>query len=239
MMKKTAVLLLLLNLPIFANTSGCQLNDTTNFKASYTFQTPQGENQLNYYRAPKQSAFEYKAQGVTEVWHKTANDKAYLIRGFDADKRSIEYEVIDLKMENQNSAWQKKKNIMNPESFDFDKVVIEEKAGCKLAHYAKSDDDREITMVWNQSKDILVDLEVKQKGKVAYHYALSKIETLDKSNNHLAEVLAYDRTDFADIGDNESDPFFRKMINLGFVSHHEVNIINAKGQQVEAEAHHH
>ena len=43
----------------------------------------------------------------------------------------------------------------------------------------------------------------------------------------------YQTTDYADIGDNESDPFLAKMINLGFVEHGASGFYHADGSPIE------
>ena len=48
----------------------------------------------------------------------------------------------------------------------------------------------------------------------------------------------YQTTDYTDIGDNESDPFLMKMINLGFVEHGASGFYDAQGNTLEGEHHH-
>ena len=50
--------------------------------------------------------------------------------------------------------------------------------------------------------------------------------------------LDYQTTDYADIGDSESDPFLRKMINLGFVEHGSSGMYDAQGNDIGGEHHH-
>ncbi|MBX2880378.1 MAG: hypothetical protein KTR32_10625 [Granulosicoccus sp.] len=38
--------------------------------------------------------------------------------------------------------------------------------------------------------------------------------------------------DFADIGDNESDPFLKTMITFGFISHGASGFYDSSGQQI-------
>ncbi len=40
-------------------------------------------------------------------------------------------------------------------------------------------------------------------------------------------------TDYSDVGDNESDPFVRKMINMGFVSLGTLGVYNLNGQVID------
>jgi len=236
---KYYLLLSFLSLSIFASTFVCEEESNNNFVARYEIQTPQGKSAVNYYRLKDRSAFEYTQQGITEVWTKTINNNASMIKGFDKDQRSIEYETIDLTMDKKNSSWNKRSNLMHPKDFNFKNNSVKTINGCVVKHYEKSENGKSISMDWNEKRDILVNFEIKDQKKVYYDYQLKSLKSLDLEDNHIVKVQGYERTDFADIGDNESDPFFRKMINLGFITHHETNIINDKGQLVEAESHHH
>ncbi|PHR59560.1 MAG: hypothetical protein COA44_01050 [Arcobacter sp.] len=237
-MIKTTLFLTLCSLNLLALPVSCDIHTNNNFVAKYTITTPHTQNKINYYRVDKQRAFEYLNQGITEVWTKAPKNQVTLIRGFDKEKRSIEYESIDLKMENKSSVWDIRKNIMNPESFNFTKPSKKHIKGCTLRHYGKIENGKTITMDWNKEGDVLVRFEVKKKDEILYLYTLDEFQKIDTQNNHLKTVMSYDRTDFADIGDNESDPFFRKMINLGFISHHEANIIDAEGNTLSLEDSH-
>ena len=48
----------------------------------------------------------------------------------------------------------------------------------------------------------------------------------------------YQTTDYADVGDNESDPMLAKMIKLGFISHGASGFYHADGTQIESGHHH-
>jgi hypothetical protein len=60
--------------------------------------------------------------------------------------------------------------------------------------------------------------EVSSSGKATWTLE-GMVSEADEVRKHFATRAGYQTTDYADIGDNESDPFFLKMMNLGFVDH--------------------
>jgi len=196
-------------------------------QAQYKVWTSMQTSYINYYKKDNYVAYEYISQGITEVWKKMPNDKVALTRGFDVHKRSIEYDAIDLKMEHANSSWKAHQNIVNPEELDYDLCETLLKDEKNIAHYIKRDEREQMDIYWDIDKDILISYTIKNDYEYKLIYELVSMD--HRKNSHVKQVLAYDTTDFSDIGDNESDSFFRRMINLGFISHHEANIIDANG----------
>lgn len=60
----------------------------------------------------------------------------------------------------------------------------------------------------------------------------------DKVGDRFAAWDSHATTDFADIGDNESDPFLMRMINLGFISHGASGFYDASGNMISSGAGH-
>ena len=236
---KKILLIAVLILTAFANTSSTMKQSSfQNFEAQYKVWTPKETKTINYYRYGAKVAYEYPVQGITEVWTQMPNNRATLVRGFDHDKRSIEYDTIDLKMEKKNSTWKQHANIMSPKNFKFNSVVQQTINDIEVLHYSKKEGSRVMDMYWDTQRDLLFSFSIKENNVPLFTYQLISVEKKSINDSHVAQVLAYDTTDFADIGDNESDPFFRKMINLGFIAHHEANIIDANGNNLEL-AHNH
>jgi len=239
---KLSISFLLLSVSLFATTNpypfSCQEAINTDFVAKYEMQTPKTTTSVNYYRQASKIAYEYPEQGMTEVWIKMPHNQTSLIRGFDHYKKSIEYEPIDLKMENKNSSWTQQENFLSPAQFGFKEGSKSSINGCVISHFERKENGKSILIDWYEPKKLLLSFEMKNREKTSYKYTLSSFEKITPEVNHLQNVLNYDATDFADIGDNESDPFFRKMINLGFISHHEANIIDENGNRIETQEHH-
>jgi len=223
---------------LFAEATGginCKKTVLDSFVASYEIRTPKKTTLMNYYRIGDSVAYEYTNQKMTEVWKKSVNGQAQLVRAFDAYNRSIEYDPIDVKMEHQSSSWDMHKNLATPELFHLDNALVSSKDGCAYQHYKKRISGKSIIMDFEANNQLLLSLEVKKDNEILYSYKLKNVKSIDKKQNHLVSVLSYDSTDFADIGDNESDPFLSRMITLGFITHKEANIIDDKGNALDLE----
>lgn len=54
-----------------------------------------------------------------------------------------------------------------------------------------------------------------------------------------ARLNGGDTTDYADVGDSESDPFLEKRINLGFIEHGAIGFCDADVHVLEGSHQHH
>ncbi len=230
-MKKLLVcVLLLLQFTVFADET-CEKGVGDNFKAEYSIYSGFLTKKVNYYREGSRVAYEYLSVGMTEVWTKLPKNRVSLTRVFNNYKRSIEYDTIDLEMENRRSSWASHKNFSFIKNIDYDLGQEEYVDGCKVWHYVKKAENLEINMYWDNKRDILISFDLKENNIYKYRYKLIGVK--EERLSYIQKALAYDSTDYADIGDNESDPFFRKMISLGFISHKETNIIDEQGKALE------
>lgn len=208
------------------------------FKATYNVRTPNGEHALEYYRNGNVVAYSYPSQKITEVYRRLKNGNVALMKAFDAYKRAIEYDTIDIETEGDTISWESHANLPSPERMH----LLANRVPCSLSeqfeHYIKRGNFSYVEMMWSRSKDILIALEVYEHKRLKYRYVLENLTPID---NHLDLIHDYESTDFADIGDNEHDPFLVKLIDLGFVSHHEVNVLDTDGHLIKQEhlSHHH
>lgn len=93
-------------------------------------------------------------------------------------------------------------------------------SGCKrIERLQRELADGQLTVWWNPSLRLLLQLERRNSD------GLTRVKLVDLKVDAttIRETFAaradYVSTDYADIGDNESDPFLRKMIRVGFVEH--------------------
>ena len=203
--------------------------------ATYQIQTPTKAHDLIYYRTKQSVAYRYPQQKITELYNKMNQDNVSLIRAFDDYNKAIEYESSDIAMEHEVNSWHAHKNIINPSALQKQALKESSTQYRGIVVYTKKTSNSFTQMIWYEPKELLLSLEHYKNHQLVQHYSLTDLQTLD---NHLQEIAQYETTDFADIGDHEDDPFFIKLINLGFVSHSESNAINAKGERIElAHAH--
>jgi len=174
-------------------------------------------------------------QSVT--WFKLENGFVQKTAHFDHYMRSIEYQAKAMAEERWQQIWQ-----FVPNSKRHSLTLIDrKKIGCwQQEVYQWKDEEKESAgeLIWNASLNLVSSLTIKQ-GKQQSQWQLEKIE-MDK--NVIAQAFSkrdnYQSTDFADIGDNESDPFLIKMINLGFIEHGASGFYNTQGENMSSTHHH-
>ncbi len=250
MTKYVLLFILLLSHQAFGNTFSKEMRTTLDnythllknipehqdFMATYEIKTPRKDHDLVYYRAVGRVAYYYPQQEITEVYSKMQHDDVSLIRAFDAYKKAIEYESSDITMEHEHNSWQAHQNIVNPKILAHQALPKRDQDYPGIVVYTKRTDNSFTQMIWYEPKKLLLSLEQYKEHQLLYHYKLHKLQ---KADHHLQAIAQYDTTDFADIGDHEEDPFFIKLINLGFVSHHESNAINTEGKHISIAHSHH
>ena len=197
---------------------------------------------LTLWRRGAQVAVEDKTRKITSVWEKTRNNKLKLTRYFLQYERGIEYQPSDLPIQNADSAWLSKYQLIDD---TFINSLVKESSsgsGCTQQEIYKKDG---IRLVWNPALK-LIDRYTEQtaEGSLSWtRQALSK--DVAKIEAQYAGLDKFITTDYIDIGDSESDPFFQKLINLGFVEHGASGFYDASGNAIQGkgdqhgEGHHH
>jgi len=99
--------------------------------------------------------------------------------------------------------------------------------------------DRQVSLEWNVSLQLPTRYTVRTKGRVEIWEAREIVTDPQKVRQVFDRRTAYKTTDFIDIGDNESAPFLRKMIYLGFVSYGASGFYDADGHALEGRGHPH
>ena len=178
-------------------------------------------------------AHQHEDAGVVDVWHKRDDAHLQLIRYFDADKEAIEYFPGDIPGSGRGMDWPGKFTLLSKDMLSGMKKTSSEGEGCDLKEmYRLEKDDKALEIIWRPALELIEAQTLTQHGE-------SQTWTLTSLTSDAAKVAAfftaredYHATDYADIGDNESDPFFRKMIRLGFVDHGASGFYNADGSAV-------
>lgn len=185
------------------------------------------------WRSPTQVAYEYPEQGVTDVWSKEVNGQISLVRGFDHYKRSIEYESIDLKGQ-QRQSWQVIRHWVDLSNYKQrkGKQQVATEPCYATQDYVLYHAFSGLGVSWLSHWQLPQRFSAK-RGNRLVDYELLKVDSLTaNSMSVFGRIDDYASTDFADIGDNESDPFLAKMINMGFIEHHHNGAYNANGQVI-------
>jgi hypothetical protein len=156
---------------------------------------------------------------------------------FDHFKRSIEYQAKPM----SDDRWQQIRQLISNSNKKSLKLLGSQLKGCYQQESYQWENDKldlQGKLLWNTDLKLITELTIKQGGRQS-HLQLEKIEQDEKViEAAFAQRSEYQATDFADIGDNESDPFLIKMINLGFIEHGSSGIYNTQGENVANEHNH-
>lgn len=180
--------------------------------------------------------YDYSNQGVGKYWHRLMNKRIATTHFFHEFKRSIEYEPTDL-VNAQSFSWSKQYYLL-PETV---KSQIDSMADNKLCEkiYDDNTSKNKLHIVWSSRFQLPKDIKYTNNGVVTHVRLLGMTSNRQEISELRTKLDGYQSTDYADVGDNESDPFLRKMIRLGFVKHGASGFYDSEGHPMANEADHH
>ena len=195
--------------------------------------------QLVLWRHKNSVAEQFPAKGITEIWERNHSNSIKLNRYFDAYQRGIEYSPSEVKNVNSDNDWSMKTQLVADSLLNKMNISNREGSGCEREEtYLLTEKNYTATLVWLPAYRLVKSYHM-QRGPLVQEWTLSK-KTTDKNdiNHFFSKYSDYKTTDYADIGDNESDPFLRKMIRLGFIEHGSSGMYDAQGNDIGGEHHH-
>lgn len=176
------------------------------------------------------------AKEITTQWYLSANKQLKKTRFFDHYQRGIEYQQSK---KVSNAQWQLKRSLVSKQALANMVLIKTTGLGCEqVEHYQKTTSTENIEITWLPQQKLIKNMKIKNKNTDIL-WSLVQVyndeQVLDKV---MDKVANYQTTDFADIGDNEADPFLAKMINLGFVEHGSSGFYDSQGNSIENKHHH-
>lgn len=209
----------------------CMQGEGQVLHASYQVFNGDNSHQVDFYRFQDQDQDQVAWQrgGVISIWRKGA-DGASLLRGFPDYQRSIWYPAGDLRALGKEARWQAVTGWPRPEQAGFaladkDAAVV---MGCTARHYEKGSQ----SVLWAEEPELPARMtEGDRRWQLESLQWVAASDTFDRWRR-------WPSTDFADVGDNEADPFLRKMIALGFVEHGASGFYSADGEALQGGHHH-
>ena len=175
---------------------------------------------LTVWRGDRQIAHEYTDKHITELWEKGASERMRLVLYFEENQRGIEYQPGEEGLETSKEAWLKKSRLIPADKLAGMELSGTSGQSCEQAeHYEKQEEGLSIRIEWLPGPK-LVKSATWETENTRTELVLEEIVTDPADVDAVFTRLSdYQTTDFADIGDQESDPFLQKMINLGFTRH--------------------
>ncbi|WP_230969078.1 hypothetical protein [Nitrogeniibacter aestuarii] len=188
---------------------------------------------MTLWRNGKRVAHEFPKAGITEIWWNTPNGFLAVTRNFDSARRSIEYAPMDLNRGKGDSDWSVKYQLVSNTLKNKMQLTRQEGSGCeKIEHYTLSENGITYRLAWQPARQLVQSYEVERPNAVEHWTLQDVITDTDRIAQSFERRDAYQSTDYADIGDNESDPFLLKLVSLGFVTHAS-GFYNADGTPID------
>lgn len=174
---------------------------------------------LTLWRLDSEVAHERPAQGLTDVWNRLPDGRLRPVRYFDEYRHGIEYQPGDIPLSDN---WSKQSQLLSDEALSAMRLVATHGEGCyRTERYERALREGKLEVLWNPALKLLVRLDRSHAGGTTTLVTQALTTDRERVRQAMLSRADYQTTDFADIGDNESDPFLKRMIRLGFVSHHE------------------
>lgn len=177
----------------------------------------------------------YPEKEISTKWHQLSNGYARKVSHFEHYQRSIEFEPTRL----ANDAWNNKYQLISDQLIAQMTLLVSQGEDCEqINHYQFSGKGISIELWWQPSIKLAHKI-IYKENQVLTTWTLSDLSLANKDiEKALMQAKHYQTTDYADIGDNESDPFLRKMIHLGFVESGHGGFYDDKGNQLLNKHHH-
>lgn len=180
----------------------------------------QSTRDFTLWRDGNRVAHQYHTKAMTELWERVSNGTLRTVHYFDHYHRGIEYDPAEVKISHTSNDWQLKYQLI---SEDFVKTLIKgpsEGFNCMaFSAYSQTSSGSNVTLEWVDQLN-LAKLYIEDNPTKSVKWEL--VEIIDDKaqvQKAFSRREDYKTTDYTDIGDNESDPFLMRMINLGHISH--------------------
>jgi len=196
---------------------------SSNNQKQQTLQILRSKNQVTYF---------YPQQAISEQWFLQKNNTMRLTRYFEQYQRGIEYQAADMpNLKQAKDSWLQKYQLLSPTFISELKKEKAEHKGCNLneSFHNKDQSKQQVSLKWDPYYQLPISLTITQ-NKNSTVWQLFDLQTNEQQISEKLE--SYDNfqlTDYADIGDNEADPFLAKMINQGFIEHSHSGFYSADG----------
>ena len=214
------------------------------YKLTQTHSAPASEKSrlMNLWRMQGLVAHVYPQQEITEVWNQVKDGRIRPVRYFDHDKRAIEYAPGDLNRGKGDRNWDGKYQMISADLLLSMTTISESGTGClRQVNYQRQSNGETLQLTWLPELKLVKYFQQTRGDESVRWQLLEMVSDQNKISQQFTSREKYTSTDYADIGDNETDPFFRKMINLGFVSHGASGFYDAAGNALDGDHgdHHH
>ncbi len=192
------------------------------------------ERVMYLWRNDKEVAHQYPQEEITEIWNLVRDGRIRPIRYFEGEKRGIEYQPEDINKGKGDRNWPGKFQLISEQQKDKMTLVSSEGQGCdRVETYEFKNGKAQIRLSWLPALKLVQAYSVQRQHQLLQWQLTDVFDNQTRIQALFQSYKDYQLTDYADIGDNENDPFLLKLINLGFVSHGASGFYDEHGNPLE------
>ncbi len=198
------------------------------------------ELQITLVRNGNEVAHQYPQTGITESWQLNQASQIKSTRFFDRHERAIEYQPGEKVHGKSESDWSYRNQLISDSLLSKFTTTAVTNEGCnRLETKQFSKDGLLMDITWFPELRLVSRFTIKQKDADSIVESWS-LKRLTLSNNQITPFFksryAYYATDYADIGDDHTDPFLTKMMNLGFIEQGASGFYDTKGNPMAGDS---
>ena len=200
--------------PFLVETTPTLPNAAVEFETTIT-KADESERHYRWYfwRADNQVEMRNPQDNSSEEWTRLANGQVEYSMIFHDDKKTIDYNAVDLGMIGETPNWTKTTLLFSPEMMatlvsDSDETLFNQTA----IHYKSNLPNTVFEVTWLTQMQVPAMIKREVNGQTITTKIVS-LEPAVKSMLSNPAASAYDHTVFADIGDMESDPFVKSVMH--------------------------
>ncbi len=216
------------------------LDEQPNLSAQYTITATnttgqQKHTELILWRLDNQVAHQYPQTEITELWQRVAGERIKPFRMFDHYQRTIEYQPGESVHGKTEKDWSHRYQLISDSLLAQMTITGESGDGCESTQTLTGTfGDVKMVVSWRPKLKLMESLTWQSpNGKETWQ--LQHVATNPKDvKDFFAQRHDYYATDFADIGDDHTDPFLTQMTNLGFIEHGASGFYEASKQGIKS-----
>lgn len=190
--------------------------------------------ELHLIRRGDAVAHHYPQIDITESWELVNGDLVKPYRHFDKHQRTIEFmpnEMIHGKVDND---WGHRYQLITEKAFSLFKEVDRNGSQCehKVTYEYEDGNGNQYELTWMPGYRLVTEYFYKGNSyEESWELKDYRIDP-EQADEFFAQRSQYQSTDFADIGDDHTDPFLTQMVDLGFIEHGASGFYDADGNPI-------
>jgi hypothetical protein len=179
--------------------------------------------QVTLVRNGNEVAHQYPQTGITESWQLNQANQIKSTRFFDMHERAIEYQPGEKVHGKSESDWSYRNQLISDSLLKKFTTTNSIHEGCgRIETKTFSNDELTMEITWFPGLSLINSFAITEKKTDSIVESWS-LKSVDLSGEQITPFFKsrydYYATDYADIGDDHTDPFLTKMMNLGFIEH--------------------